>query len=410
MGSGFASPSGGSPSSPTSGGAGPGSPSSASAKQQARKQLGGKAASGKKGTAGSKAAAGRPGGGGSKAGGRRGDSPSQDTPGSRGGSPAHGSSPGGRGKPVSPSQASSGGARRQNARGKARSEARNKASKIRRGQWAEEDLFDEEGDSPEGTSGRLLQKPGSSQSQRSRMSSEQDNTSSGGQPSRRKGDLSGGGQVVSSSRRGRHSGGGKQAPQGARNAYPGFNFEHLLSEDVDERRLQKWCPRPVEDVCKTYGHVFRMLTDPRLQAKHGGAGGAEPQKRSISLSVSVPRLGGTSSCEDSLRPMYPSVEAEQEPDFLSSVQQHLSQSSRDPNSAAKAKSASLQKGGWGSQSSPVLASSSASGASTPSGSPSTKLPPLGASSATKSRPQLHGPGPTAFGIDAESWQGAGIKA
>merc|ERR1739848_751172 len=44
-----------------------------------------------------------------------------------------------------------------------------------------------------------------------------------------------------------------------------------------------WVPRPAEEVCKTYGHIFRLLKDPSAQRK-----AAPKQKRSVH--VSVPRV------------------------------------------------------------------------------------------------------------------------
>jgi hypothetical protein len=50
------------------------------------------------------------------------------------------------------------------------------------------------------------------------------------------------------------------------------------------KNYQPWAPRPVDEVCKTYGHIFRLLKDPH------GRKGAAPQKNKLRVSVSMPRL------------------------------------------------------------------------------------------------------------------------
>jgi len=80
----------------------------------------------------------------------------------------------------------------------------------------------------------------------------------------------------------------RRAPQ-LKNKYAGYNFvDNETSKDEEMESWEResklpWMPRPTEEICKTYGHVFRMLQDPRARRA-----GQRPQKRSVHLSV--PRM------------------------------------------------------------------------------------------------------------------------
>lgn len=68
---------------------------------------------------------------------------------------------------------------------------------------------------------------------------------------------------------------------------PRADFDVGFHEDGIPRppqRLLPWCPRGPEDVCKTYGHIFKLLNDPHLKKRM-------PKKDSKhSVHVSMPRL------------------------------------------------------------------------------------------------------------------------
>jgi hypothetical protein len=49
--------------------------------------------------------------------------------------------------------------------------------------------------------------------------------------------------------------------------------------------MRHWCPKPADDVCKMYGHVFRMVNDQRVNRELGSL----RQRRPVHLSVAVPR-------------------------------------------------------------------------------------------------------------------------
>jgi len=70
--------------------------------------------------------------------------------------------------------------------------------------------------------------------------------------------------------------------------YVGYNFVDRRQDSDEmvawERENQlPWMPRPTEDICKAYGHIFRLLNDPRTRNNSRG-----PQKKSVH--VSVPRM------------------------------------------------------------------------------------------------------------------------
>lgn len=71
------------------------------------------------------------------------------------------------------------------------------------------------------------------------------------------------------------------------NKYAGFRFvkddDSELADWEREKRLP-WMPRPTEDICRTYGHIFRLLNDPKTKQ----ISNQKPQKRSVH--VSVPRM------------------------------------------------------------------------------------------------------------------------
>lgn len=59
---------------------------------------------------------------------------------------------------------------------------------------------------------------------------------------------------------------------------------HEHSQEFDSRKagLLPWAPRRPEDVCKTYGHIFKLLNDPHLKKRM--------PKQKQSVHVSLPRL------------------------------------------------------------------------------------------------------------------------
>jgi len=77
------------------------------------------------------------------------------------------------------------------------------------------------------------------------------------------------------------------------NKYVGYNFikDEAPSADSElgdwqREKLLPWMPRPTEDICRTYGHVFRLLNDPKT--KQASQVSQKPQKKTVH--VSVPRM------------------------------------------------------------------------------------------------------------------------
>lgn len=72
--------------------------------------------------------------------------------------------------------------------------------------------------------------------------------------------------------------------------FSGFSFVERedYGQDLPESKLLPFVPRPASEICKTYGHIFRILADPRVRRLK-----VDPkQKRSVN--VSVPRQPGAS--------------------------------------------------------------------------------------------------------------------
>lgn len=53
--------------------------------------------------------------------------------------------------------------------------------------------------------------------------------------------------------------------------------------------LKAWCPRPTEDVCRAYGHIFKLLKDPRARRQRAPGAPVEA-KQKMNVSVSLPQL------------------------------------------------------------------------------------------------------------------------
>eukprot|EP00928_Gymnodinium_smaydae_P001561 TRINITY_DN1056_c0_g1_i1.p1 TRINITY_DN1056_c0_g1~~TRINITY_DN1056_c0_g1_i1.p1 ORF type:complete len:865 (+),score=174.26 TRINITY_DN1056_c0_g1_i1:114-2708(+) len=112
----------------------------------------------------------------------------------------------------------------------------------------------------------------------------------------------------------------------ARKFNVGYNFAEA---EVSLENQLPWCPRPAEEICKTYGHIFRLLKDPRVRKPAERA----PKRGSLSVSVSVPQLRKASFGD-----------IEEEDDFATS------------DRAMPLPTAALTKGskGWHAKSSPSL--------------------------------------------------------
>jgi len=87
---------------------------------------------------------------------------------------------------------------------------------------------------------------------------------------------------------GRRGAGGIQS-----NEYAGYRWVEK-PEFWQEEQLKGqhgYIPRPLLEVCKTYGHIYQLLADPRLQkiqAKHQPGKGSHKQK--LTMQVSVPQI------------------------------------------------------------------------------------------------------------------------
>lgn len=191
------------------------------------------------------------------------------------------------------------------------------------------------------------------------------------------------------------------------NGFSGYNFvnDPEFLRDPNQK-LMPWMPRPVEDVCKTYGHIFRLLTDPRVRSMQQGSAG--PQKHSINVSVpTIPTLYSTGgslagSAEDS---------ADLD-DFVAS--EGDAYDAQAPLPAVR--EAATKNGQWRSKSSPSLMTG-LSGASTTagtmrpssfgagagsSGSSDLSLPTLSVTVPMHARPDQHPLDGMASGIDTQS--------
>jgi len=175
------------------------------------------------------------------------------------------------------------------------------------------------------------------------------------------------------------------------NGYPGYRFVDRASEFPEEpsQHLLRWVPRPVEDVCKTYPHVYRMMESLRKA----------PQKRSLHLSV--PRVGPTSDLASSevsaSRPETPQTPSEADAEAPGELQ----------TVSTKAK--------WRSKSSPQLftgmtgASTTAgtfrpasAGCAESPGDTGCSLPPLAPAAPMNARPDIDLGSSAASAIDFES--------
>mmetsp|Transcript_36077 Transcript_36077/g.90732 ORF Transcript_36077/g.90732 Transcript_36077/m.90732 type:complete len:1501 (+) Transcript_36077:71-4573(+) len=195
------------------------------------------------------------------------------------------------------------------------------------------------------------------------------------------------------------------------NGFSGYSFVDNPDFFRDEnRKLQPWMPRPVEDVCKTYGHIFRLLTDPRVRSMQAKG---TPQKHSIN--VSVPQIPSLYSTGGSFAE---SVEDSVDLDELAA-------SEGDAYDAQAPLPAVRQTAGpWRSKSSPGLLTG-LSGASTTagpfrpasfgtaagsSGSSDVSLPTLATTAPMHVRPDQHPLDGMNSGIDAQSRRSAGLLA
>lgn len=86
--------------------------------------------------------------------------------------------------------------------------------------------------------------------------------------------------------------GGRAKPY-SHTKFSGYSWVNNVGDDLTEEEKMAWCPRPTQDIIKTYGHIFHILKDrddPRLKKLM-----MPKQKRSIH--VSVPRLPSGGSLE-----------------------------------------------------------------------------------------------------------------
>lgn len=91
------------------------------------------------------------------------------------------------------------------------------------------------------------------------------------------------------------------------NKYAGFNFvkddEVVPVQSTDtmgdwqREKLLPWMPRPTEDICRTYGHIFRLLNDPKTKKMS-----EKPQKKTVQVRMpSLPPVRGSAGRPDSGR-------------------------------------------------------------------------------------------------------------
>lgn len=202
--------------------------------------------------------------------------------------------------------------------------------------------------------------------------------------------------------------------KGSTNGFVGYNFvndpDFLRTTDPSMKK-QPWMPRPVEDVCKTYGHIFRLLTDPRVRKMQDG-----PQKHSIN--VSVPQMPSFYSTGGSMTSAEDSADLD---DFVAAASEGDAYDAQAPLPAVRQAG---PKGTWRSKSSPSL-STGLSGASTTagpfrpasygSGPPDSagsdvSLPALSTTAPMQGRLDGHPLDGMASGIDAETRRNAGLLA
>lgn len=233
-------------------------------------------------------------------------------------------------------------------------------------------------------------------------------------------DLSGGHSI----RRAHNHKGGRSSHKSEHHApYPGYHFvdKSQFSQDDPDKKLVPWVPRPVEEVCKTYSHIYRLLTDPHMRKIQTG-----PQRRL--LHVSVPRLPG-SQPPSTPGGGQPCAGGGAAPDELS---ENDSDAYDSQASLAGLGQPAPRKGPWGTKSSPGLltglsgASTTAAtlrpgsrpgtGGSTPPGDGAEdlgraggtlRLPPLSVTASPAARLRIQVPSIAATGIDAGSRPGTG---
>jgi len=130
-----------------------------------------------------------------------------------------------------------------------------------------------------------------------------------------------------------------------KNAFPGFNFvtDPSFMDDLPRQKL-KFMPRPIEQVCKSYPHIARMLTDPRVRKMNQG-----PQKHSVHVSMpSVPSM-------PSLRGPGGSISGSLEDDGdIDEIQLSADADAFDAQAPLPAVRQAGPKGSWRSKSSPGL--------------------------------------------------------
>eukprot|EP00933_Yihiella_yeosuensis_P025346 TRINITY_DN1968_c0_g1_i1.p1 TRINITY_DN1968_c0_g1~~TRINITY_DN1968_c0_g1_i1.p1 ORF type:complete len:1593 (+),score=400.23 TRINITY_DN1968_c0_g1_i1:632-4780(+) len=182
----------------------------------------------------------------------------------------------------------------------------------------------------------------------------------------------------------------KRSASATAGRFPGYGY---VDEDgYDDRashKLLPWVPRPTDEICKTYSHIFRLISDPRVKRLSHGS-----HKRNFQ--IAVPRM--------------PAMGQESEEDAEEDV--------FDPQEQPLGRTLGAKGGKWMSKSSPNLTdattnATSATGVSTTAGTTwrpgsggsekgSVTLPPLMAASATapaKGRPWA-ATGAQAAGIDS----------
>jgi len=125
--------------------------------------------------------------------------------------------------------------------------------------------------------------------------------------------------------------------------FAGFSFAD--SDEIasaSQEKLLPWMPRPTEEICKTYNHIFRLLSDPRVKRLQAG-----PQKRSVKVSM----------------PQMPNVPMMSQEDADSDLVSDEEEADIFDQQAPLPSKMRATKGGWGSKSTPMMAT----GASTTAG-------------------------------------------
>jgi len=157
----------------------------------------------------------------------------------------------------------------------------------------------------------------------------------------------------------------------AADRYAGYGFALDKDyEDLPEHKLLPFVPRPASEICKTYSHIFRLLSDPRVK-KLGAAG---HQKRS--LHVSMPNSHAMGFESDGGPPLDGGDDGDD------AFDSEASKSSPNLTSGA-----STTAGTWRPHSGGAV--------------PGVSLPPLGGSTSGKERPWVPDVG-NRNGIDAEA--------